>query len=289
MSGAFWTSSSNGFLNYMIVSFLYATRVRGIDQSVDEIFEESLGFKIICEGDDGIFQDFEPRLDVMVGLGLIDAQGKSILKIEHHDSMIDATFCSQIFDGNSIHPDPIKALRKFFELDPRLLEAKETVRLSLIKAKAMSYLHMYPNSPIISDLCYKILSKYRHIDVTRGLKFLDKYKREAIMVSNINHDFKPPEVTPEARRVVARVCKIPHATQMMWEKKIQAWKIGESVLRLNIQNYASADDHWRCLHYVVGKTEGSMMAEGLDLIDRITRDIPKATRTDDVFRSRVTA
>lgn len=140
MSGEMCTSLGNGFSNLMFWLFLCSKR--GC---------ETGGF---VEGDDGVFyvEGDAPTKEDFERLGLV-------VKMEKHEKLHTASFC-----GNIFHPevcttltDPRPVLADFGWLPYRYMRSKSAVHKSLLRCKALSYAHQYPNHPIIGALCDYIL------------------------------------------------------------------------------------------------------------------------------------
>jgi hypothetical protein len=159
MSGAMWTSSSNGMLNFMILSYL-AMRTKFPNMNPIELASRvSTDFVGVFEGDDGLTLAAKIDERIITDLGLV-------LKFSYADTYHDAHFCGitcprpdPTFE-TSIITDPIEVLRKFFFL-PIKYKCSHRRRAQLLRAKAMSYMYLYRHVPIIGELCHKVCEMTR--------------------------------------------------------------------------------------------------------------------------------
>lgn len=152
MSGAMWTSSANGVLNLCIMGYLAArTRVpRGEVEDLVQWFVTS--FNGFVEGDDGICEDVGVQDDLIEKLG-VD------LAFDRHDNFCQANFCGITcpFEDGAIITNPINVLRKFFLIPPQYMRSRRGVIHGLIRAKALSYITLYRDCPIIGELAHRVL------------------------------------------------------------------------------------------------------------------------------------
>jgi len=152
MSGAMWTSSANGILNLCIMGYLAAkTKVpHGTTDELVRWFTSS--FNGFVEGDDGICEDVGIQDELIEKLG-VD------LSFDRHDNFCQANFCGITcpFEDGSIICDPISVLRKFFLIPPKYMRSRDSVIHGLVRAKAMSYITLYRDCPIIGELAHRVL------------------------------------------------------------------------------------------------------------------------------------
>lgn len=139
MSGALWTSSSNGLLNLMIMSFL-VLRTKFPDCPARDLWRMREHFRGFVEGDDGICvaEAIPERLIESLGVRL---------KFEYHKDFSTAGFCSIYCDRSSLEcvRDPKKILRSFFYIPIHLQKSRPGTVLSYLRAKALSYKYLSPN------------------------------------------------------------------------------------------------------------------------------------------------
>jgi hypothetical protein len=160
MSGAMWTSSSNGVLNLLIMSYL-TQRTRHPSMPPEDLADTTrTEFRGFVEGDDGLCED------VSVQQSLIDALGLC-LKFETHDNFAEASFCGIVCDPSELKivKDPNRVLSSFFVLPRKYVGAKESVHRALLRAKALSYYYNFGDAPIVGALCKRVLDDTRGIDV----------------------------------------------------------------------------------------------------------------------------
>jgi hypothetical protein len=173
MSGAVWTSSSNGMLNLLIMAYLWSFDP---DESVEvrarRAFEQ---FDGLIEGDDGICSAFN------VNQSLINHMGVD-LKLSVKPNYGQASFCgiNCPVGTRDVLYDPIKFLRNFFLLPISYEKARQSLQDAYIRAKSMSYLHDFRSSPIIAPICYRICQLTSGINLDPVLNQMDSYKRDRL-------------------------------------------------------------------------------------------------------------
>lgn len=152
MSGAMWTSSANGVLNLCIMGYLAARTKCPLGEVEDLVSWFVSSFNGFVEGDDGICEDVGVEDDLIEKLG-VD------LAFDRHDNFCQANFCGITcpLDDGAIITNPINVLRKFFLIPPQYMCAKESVLWGLMRAKAMSYLTLYRDCPIIGELAHRVM------------------------------------------------------------------------------------------------------------------------------------
>lgn len=207
MSGALWTSSSNGLLNLLIMSYLntYDESLTGAAQA-EKAFNSFNGF---VEGDDGICEHFRVRADVIDRLGIL-------LKFDECNNYGEASFCGIVcpVGANYTLYDPIKFLRNFYWLPNKFYESSERVQDAYLRAKALSYLYQFPKCPVVSELCFNVCERTRGVNIRDNvLTAFDSYKLNEINkaienATTTKFHTKKPEIPDEARLHVSRKFKI---------------------------------------------------------------------------------
>lgn len=147
MSGEMCTSLGNGFFNLMSTRFL----CHRIGTKVD-------GF---VEGDDGLFR-IEGRPPTKEEYASLGVNIKPVLTAELHK----ASFCGLVFDPSAmvVVTDPRKALALLGWVPGRYFQAKRSVHLSMIRAKAWSMGYQYTATPILSSAARAFLRVTRGFD-----------------------------------------------------------------------------------------------------------------------------
>lgn len=217
MSGAMWTSSANGLLNLLIMSYLVAR------SKAPDVAPELLAINIddyftgYVEGDDGICVDEQIDESIIQRLGII-------LKFEKHSHFTRASFCGIICDDSNLETpevlkDPIKVLRNFFILDARYIGARKSIHKGLLRAKALSLMCNHKNCPIIGPLCDKIceLTRGHSLVATSENDFKQHYIDEAVQKKLWT---TRSVVTERARILVEEVFNITCAEQLRIESEI---------------------------------------------------------------------
>jgi hypothetical protein len=204
MSGAVWTSSSNGVLNLLIMSYLWS-----FDASVppkERAHRAFSSFNGLIEGDDGICSAFECDQSLVNHLG-ID------LKLEIKPNFGCASFCgiNCAMGRREVLYDCRKFLRNFFILPGRLINAKKSTRDSYMRAKALSYLHDFHDCPIIGPIAFSVCEMTKSLNINGVVGYMDMYKRERL-TKNLQKLSKgddwlrtKPNIVPQVREHYQRV------------------------------------------------------------------------------------
>jgi hypothetical protein len=220
MSGAMWTSSSNGLLNLMIMFYLWWKTTCATRQHI-EAFST---FNAIVEGDDGICDFFEPSPHLLSSLGVK-------LKIENFPSQSLAGFCSIYCDAATLEcvKDPKKVLTTFFFLPAALLRSKPTQVRGYLRAKALSYKHLFPNAPVVGPLMDWVLCRTRSIapvfDVAHN-------HLQRVYAGELLNRYPTAAVTPTARALVAHTFAFPVQLQLAIEKQFR-WDVDDICVNLS--------------------------------------------------------
>lgn len=221
MSGAMWTSSSNAMLNLTSICYM-SLRSKYPNLTAEELIGHLDEFKGLFEGDDGIFVDMgiseQMRKDMGVNLDFhcVSEYGK-------------ASFCGIICcDGSEgVVTDPIKFIKKIFYLDKNYTKSKQTKQLTMLRAKAMSYLTSYAKCPIIGPICKHICDCTSGFDVSSARAETDWWHRDSLDLAIAEKPWNKPRsefYLPEyhANRVlVSERFGVSIETQMRIERSIK--------------------------------------------------------------------
>lgn len=164
MSGEMCTSLGNGFSNLMFLLFM--SHKSGSDwRSV----------KCVIEGDDSLFtlpEKFDQSLYGSLGLRS---------KLEVHDSINEASFCGIIFDEEDKLnlTDPRKVFAGIGWGPMKYHKSRKSTKISLLRAKALSFAHQYPGCPIVDVLAHRLLYLTRSHKV-KSTGF-DYYKQQMLL------------------------------------------------------------------------------------------------------------
>lgn len=216
MSGAMWTSSANGVLNLLLMSY---TILRSVDStSSPEQLAKTMPENFIgrVEGDDGIFACDCLNMKIIEELGLL-------LKPELHEKFTDAKFCGIICDeeNHRVVTDPRRFLQKFCLCPANYVDSKETKLMSLLRAKALSYACNFNDCPIIGEVCHKVLDITRSYDIQPVLSEMDGLKRSYIQTSLTEKIWlKKPVISSSSRLVVEKRFGISVSMQMDIEARV---------------------------------------------------------------------
>jgi len=216
MSGALWTSSQNGMLNLILMSFLngktkYPNKTPAeLADCVDDFFT---GF---VEGDDGIC------LDQGIDKNLIERLGLE-LKFDKFPNFSQASFCGIVCDVDELKvvSDPVKILRNFFVLPIKYAKASEFKQKSLLRAKALSYKYNLNDCPVVGALCQWVCDQTKSIDVTRALSEIDSWKRATVIKACEEKIWRnKPEVSMTSRLLVEKNFGVSICEQLWIEEQI---------------------------------------------------------------------
>jgi len=236
MSGALWTSSANGVLNLLILSYLSADSLRP-DLTPEQLVAniDSL-FTGLVEGDDGICLDRNVKQQKVKKLGLE-------LKFKTSESFADASFCGIVCDPMELKniSDPIKFLRNFFVLPPELAHMKPARRLAMLRAKALSYKYMLNDCPIIGPLCQWVCDNTRDLEAKCAGRELGKFKDELLARAIDGKTWQQnPEITPRMRSIMERKFKISACEQVRIESAFAS--ADGMLIQLNLREYLELND-----------------------------------------------
>jgi hypothetical protein len=233
MSGALWTSSSNGVLNLLIMSYIYAKSMGGD-------VETGLKFKGLFEGDDGIFESFNADRSLIEEMGLK-------LDFDRHENFSTASFCGVCcVPGKNVNTtDPKKVLRNFFVLPKQYNGAKDSTKWMLLRAKALSYKYLYNDCPIVGPLVDRVCDLTRSYNVSSQRAELDWYKRQVFdRACESKVWLQRPQILEETRDVVSKSFGIDRYTQIQIEDAIGKWDGGDLQIPAiyGYADYKHADD-----------------------------------------------
>jgi hypothetical protein len=233
MSGALWTSSSNGVLNLLIMSYLnLRTKMPNCPAHLLPEFVEKY-FTGVCEGDDGVC------VDNAVDQWLINALGLK-LKFERHHHISEASFCGIVCDPATLQcvRDPLKFLMQFSILPVRYRDAKPAVHLALLRAKALSYLYQCRTCPIIGPFCRRVCKITQHV-LPRFDKDVISYTMQEYAAKAVEEKAWLPVVIPMSlRQLVVEHWGVPVAHQLRLEQDINN---ATDVFLLDLREYTTQD------------------------------------------------
>lgn len=209
MSGEMNTSLGNGFTNLMLMYFV--CKQKGIARE---------DIRMVVEGDDGLTAIVGPVLPTTEDFAKLGFT----VKLEVKESIHTASFCGVIY-----HPDdcinvtdPLPELMTFGWSTRRYANAGHTVRMQLLRSKALSMIYQYPGCPVLQSLAWY------------GLRVTSRYKASTTSWSNMYEKEmldKAIASVPERRTIglatrtmVAELYKIPITMQLAIEKYLDEKK-----------------------------------------------------------------
>lgn len=248
MSGSMWTSSSNGFMNLLLMSFLACRSLSALPPDILAMNVDKF-FVGLVEGDDGICRYVEYDERLIVGLGIK-------FKPDPYDDFNTASFCGVVCDPVTLKivTDPIKVLRKFQWLNSQS-GSKTSRRDALLRAKGLSMLYVYPDAPIVSALAWKTLSLVKRprkelCDDARNS--VDYFKRHLVDLGETERVWSRRPLVPDSSRfIVEKRFGITVSEQLVWEEKIYASTDG--VFDIDLSLYCRANDDLWSYRYVLWK------------------------------------
>jgi hypothetical protein len=177
MSGEMNTSLGNGFSNLMFILY-----VASLHPEVGDV-------NVRIEGDDSIGRTthapFQTSWFVDVGLRV---------KLEIFDNLTEASFCGMIFDieDKTNITDPLKVLATFGWVSSRYIRSRNSIKMTLLRCKALSLAYQYPACPVLTKFAQRVLFLTRSFNVTRfvqsqGSALFDQWKRELLMTADLRN------------------------------------------------------------------------------------------------------
>jgi hypothetical protein len=231
MSGALWTSSANGVLNLLLMSYLNLRTVLGpVDaHTMVENFQDV--FIGLCEGDDGICVNRDVPESLIHDLGLK-------LEFSVAENFGAASFCGNLCDPEDLRitTDPVKFLRNFFLIPQKYLQSSRSVHYALLRAKALSYLYLHKHTPIIGPICMWVCRRTR----SHNARF-DECGWKAEMARGAEREalwHGECVITDRARALMCDRFGIPPNRQLEIERAAR----GDQMV-LNLDDLMSPDDH----------------------------------------------
>lgn len=244
MSGAMWTSSANGMLNLHVMAYLtLRTKFPGLGP--EELATKLDEFNGLVEGDDGICEYADIKQELIDSLGLK-------LEMEDKPTFEEAGFCSIYCDAKSLSNvrDPYKTLRSFFVIPPALAAARDGRVLAYLRAKALSYKHLYPDAPVVGAMMDWVLRETAHVSHKDALKYFTAYERQ-----NMSDDIlragghkRPASPASTSRAIVEKVFGMSSADQIAYEIEFQ--RARGRLVKLHLQHLFTTDDWCHAREFV---------------------------------------
>lgn len=213
MSGAMSTSSDNWVLNLCYTLFVLAESkwpTLGVAAQVALCYDWPAFF----EGDDGVFDHFDVRPGLLEELGVLWKK----VDARHFG---EASFCSILVDPDELvsTTNPRKVLADFGIIARRYFACRDSHKLDLLRAKAMSYAHAYTNCPIIHEFCHYVLRCTRGRDVRWARDRLDMYRKSDLDRATASRVWmQTPNVAVATRIVVEKAYGITVEEQLRYEE-----------------------------------------------------------------------
>lgn len=237
MSGALWTSSQNGLMNLLTMTYLATC---GDDPSVLVDPEDMMKaidagkWYGLVEGDDGIFTcPHAPNDEIIKQLGLR-------LKIEECEHYSQASFCGVVCDSSTkqLLTSHVKFVAKLMWSLKSGTPLPDKKRAAVLKATALSYKFMYGRCPIVGPLADKVIKHFSDYSIETAVERMGQYERERFGEAILSYRAKPSLQTQDwmrdwdvseaaeaartpTRLLYARVFKTSIADQLRIEETIR--------------------------------------------------------------------
>jgi hypothetical protein len=245
MSGALWTSSSNGLLNLLVLSYLNM-RTMLPNANPEELVERLDEFFVgLVEGDDGIcrFNNVDPTLIKKLGLEL---------KFKKADYFGDASFCGIVCDPVElvVLTNPLKILRNFFVLPSKFAFTDRNTCLAMLRAKALSYKFNYNDNPIVGELCHRVceLTATHSVGCKMVTNELGSWYNNYVNTALEQKIWKTkPCVTQTSRLIIEKKFGISILEQHRIEEILRG---GNGTFEMNLRHHMNQDDLRNALEYV---------------------------------------
>lgn len=290
MSGQDHTSVGN-YINNFAWSFAIMSKFHNVPVEGVSEYVRSYEHPYFFEGDDGVLhvgvRHSEAELET---LGTIAGEMGVRLKFEQAAKISDASFCKastysvqvpvstgDAGAGSSSErvfrtKDPITVLASLFTAigkNTHLMRVEDQLKLQV--ATAMSYLHSFPDLPIVAPVCRAILEKYSSVmnrvrdelgEETGSFSLREALGEMKIRAREKGQDISQwgvdtwRRVSPEAREQVERLYRIPGVVQRAVEEKlVQQIREGRRKLECDelVTISRSCGDAWRRMKEI--KTE----------------------------------
>jgi len=221
MSGVLWTSSGNGFLNLLFMSYISQVKPGEYPDVTKMVAWTRSSFSGVVEGDDSIM----PLPDAEVAdVKTIVAELGLNAKIEIFESVDRAGFCGVQCDTKSMVSvrDPIKAIRKAQALPMKFLDSSAKVHKAYLRGVAISGKDIAGDTPIYGAYCDWVLAQTRGYDTERYRGDLDTYQRDTFDAAVKRKIWQmPANVSTSSRGLVEELYGIPVALQIDIEERIR--------------------------------------------------------------------
>lgn len=205
MSGEVDTSFTNVFVQLMLMLF-----------AMENSGTQNHG--LLLEGDDGLFafKGPPPSTEIFAELGFR-------VKYKIVERLSDASFCGLHFDPvDKVRvPDIRKVCLNLAWSKQKNWPVRQNYRDALLRAKALSFMHLYNGVPVVTALCQWVIRDTADVDFQALMDrtaLFDQYEAELIKEStrNSKNGPDPRPVGHNTRRLVARQ-GIPIRTQLNCE------------------------------------------------------------------------
>lgn len=196
MSGDNHTSLGNGFTNIMAILFAVYTLYG--EKGIDEV-------SVVVEGDDALVDDgmFDRHAPRRIAQEMV--RNGFEIKMEIGPATSEVGFCQLLVDVDSrvAIGDPSKILVNFGWTRRQYAFSSGATLRALMRAKALSYLSLYPACPIVAPFMWRVVeltndvSFYKMVHVLEKMK-VSEYERERLKRSLVK---TPREKVPFSARM----------------------------------------------------------------------------------------
>lgn len=208
MSGDPNTSLGNGIINLLLMAYLCE--------------KQDLEFRGMVEGDDGLF-NFSGDID----LSPLYEFGFQV-KAENHETIYDTSFCGLMLSQSlAAFANPRVVLNSFGWSSSKYRNSGKSIRLGLLRSKALSLMYCNPRCPILTKLAE------RYIELTAGYREVvsDNFWDQRILSEKIKYSDElciehDKGITMQDRLDFEHLYNISPAQQIRIEQKISVQGLG---------------------------------------------------------------
>jgi len=213
MSGDMNTSLGNGVTNVIVIMHIMYTNFKFIL------------IRIVVEGDDSLFEvplGCVPTTEMFAQYGLI-------VKIEEHTRLSTASFCGMVFDEVALSNlvDPGRVLRRGGYIDNKFASAKNSTKMSLVRAYGFSTYYQFHDCPVVSSFARMLLRVSRGVHVNKRMLNVHKFAESEVDSIPLTEErmfalYPPNRISLGSREIVHSLYKYSYDDQIWCENYLDS-------------------------------------------------------------------